>query len=400
MMALNGQSARRNLFLFLAAIMLSGVAGGLYDTIFNNYLDHAFRIGADTRGNLEFPRELPGFLTALFAGMLFFVPETWIGVVSALAAGFGMLGMALWGDRWGPMVGFMVLWSVGAHLSMPVRASLGLALATEGRQGRRLGQLGGAGIASSILGCGLVWLMFRRGGQPYRAAFVVGGVLAVSAAVFYALMRMPEAHLKRPQFVWRREYWLYYVLAVLFGARKQVFITFGPWVLIRIFHQPPQVFAQLGMAGAVIGMFLQPLIGRLIDRLGERRVLMADGCCLLAVCLGYGFSDRFPVALAVWLLYVCFVGDMVLFGVNMARSTYLSKIAVRKEDVAPTLSLEVSINHTVSMSVPALGGLAWIRWGHTSVFLGAAVVAVLMIVCTSLIRIPRPPVGAMVRPAA
>ena len=84
----------------------------------------------------------------------------------------------------------------------------------------------------------------------------------------------------------------------------------------------------------------------------------------------------------------------------MARSAYLSKIAVRKEDVAPTLSLEVSINHTVSMSVPALGGLAWIRWGHTSVFLGAAVVAVLMIVCTSLIRIPKPTAGAMGRPAA
>lgn len=400
MTATSGLTARRNLLLFVGAIVLSGAAGGLYDTIFNNYLDHTFQIGADTRGMLEFPRELPGFLTALFAGLLFFLPETWIGVVSALTVGLGMFGMALWGDHWTPMLGFMILWSFGAHISMPVRASLGLALATEGRQGRRLGQLGGAGIAASILGCGLVWLLFRNGAQPYRTAFFVGGVLALLGAVFYALMRMPDAHLKRPQFVWRREYGLYYLLAVLFGARKQVFITFGPWVLVRLFHQPPQVFAQLGLAGAMVGMFLQPLIGRLIDRLGERRVLMADGFCLLAVCLGYGFSDRMPAAVAVWVLYVCYVGDMVLFGVNMARSTYLAKIAVRKEDVAPTLGLEVSINHTVSMSIPTLGGLAWMRWGHTSVFLGAAGVAVLMIACTSFIRIPRSPAGAVVQPAA
>jgi hypothetical protein len=232
------RAARRNLILFLVAVVLSGAAGGLFDTVFNNYVSDTFRIGEVTRGKLEFPRELPGFLTALFAGLLFFVPETWIGAVSSFGIGLGMLGLAAWGDRWAPMLGFMILWSSGTHLSMPVRASLGLALASREQQGRRLGQIAGAGTAAMILGCGVVWLIFRQAGQAYRLAFAVGGVLALAAAVFFALMRMPDAHLRRPHFVWRRQYTLYYVLSVLFGARKQIFITFGPWVLVRVFHQP------------------------------------------------------------------------------------------------------------------------------------------------------------------
>ena len=382
-------TGRRNLGLFLCAVVLSGAASGLYETVFNNFLDHTFQIGAATRGKLEFPRELPGFLTALFAGLLFFVPETWIGAVAATGVGLGMLGLAFWGEHWGSMVACTVLWSCGAHLSMPVRSSLGLALAGKGEQGKRLGQVSGAGIASALLGCGLVWFLFRNVEHAYKAAFIVGAVLAFGAAVFYALMRMPDAHLQRPRFVWRREYRLYYVLAALFGARKQIFITFGPWVLVRLFHQPPHVFAELGIAGAIVGAVFQPFVGRLIDRIGERRVLMIDACCIMAICAGYAMSNRIPSAsLALWLLYVCYVADMLLFGVNIARSTYLAKIAVRPEDVAPSLSLEVSINHTVSMTVPTLGGLAWMRWGHASVFYGAAVVALLMLVFASRIRIP------------
>lgn len=383
---------RRNLILFVAAVVMTGAASGLYETVFNNYLDHTFRIGADLRGRLEFPRELPGFLTALFAGLLFFIPETWIGVLAALSIALGMIGLAEWGTSWTPMLGFLVLWSFGSHVSMPVRSSLGLTLARKEAQGRRLGQIAGAGTAATVIGCGLVWLIFRRAEDAYRVAFWAGGLMAAAGAVFYALMRMPGAHLRRPRFVWRREYWLYYVLAVLFGARKQVFITFGPWVLVRIFEQPPHVFAQLGIAGALVGVVFQPWLGVLIDRFGERRVLMADSVCLLAVCMGYGLSDHIPSrSAAVWVLYACYVADMVLFGVNMARATYLSKIAVRREDVAPTLGMEVSINHIVSMSIPTLGGLAWMRWGHGSVFLGAAAVALLMLFFTSRIRVPSAP---------
>jgi MFS family permease len=372
---------------FLVSIALLGMASGIFETSFNNFLSDKFSMNADTRGFLEFPRELPGFLTALFAGLLFFAPETWIGGLSALAIGAGMFGLAFLGGRWYPMLLSMTLWSVGAHLIMPIRSSIGMNLANTGQKGRRLGQIQGTGIASSILGCAVVWFFMKYAKSDYSVIFTVGGCVAVAAAVFFFLMKMPDAHLSRPRFVWNKNYKLYYTLQLLFGARKQIFITFGPWVLVKIFHQPVWIFAQLWIAASVLGLFFQPALGRAIDRLGERFVLMMDGVLTFSVCMGYAFAHKIPVpGLALGLLYACLIGDQLLFGTGMARDTYLSKIVVKKEDLAPTLSLGVSINHVVSMSIPSLGGFLWMKYGHPAVFYAASGIALLMILFASRVR--------------
>ncbi len=385
----------RNLVLFMAGMAFLGASGGMMETTFNNYVSDIFNLGADARGFLEFPRELPGFLTALMAGLLFFLPETRIAGFSALAVGLGLLALAWIGPHWSAMLIFLTVWSAGAHLLMPIRSSLSMELAMKEHRGRRMGQIAATSIAASMAGCAMVWVAMRWFQAGYPLIFTMGGMLALIASVFLFKMRMPNAHLQRPKFVWNRHYSLYYILAFLFGARKQVFITFGPWVLIRVFHQPAWIFAQLWIAAALLGIFFQPLLGRAIDRLGERTVLLADSALLLLVCLGYGFAHRLPnQTAALWLLYVCFVGDNLLFGVNMARDTYLSKIALRPDHVAPTLSLGVSINHVVSMSIPALGGLMWMKYGHPSVFIATAGVAVLMAIFSSMIRVPPQPAAS------
>ncbi len=380
----------RNLLLFMIGMALMGASGGMMETTFNNYVAEIFNLGADARGMLEFPRELPGFLTALFAGLLFFLPESRIAGFSALCVGVGMLGLAYMHPTWSSLLIFVVIWSIGSHLLMPVRSSLSMEMANANQRGKRLGQIASTAIAGSIAGCLVVWISMRWFGTSYPVIFTLGAVAAFASAFFLFAIRMPNAHLKRPKFIWRRQYWLYYVLSFLFGARKQVFITFGPWVLIRVFHQPVWIFAQLWIAAALLGVFFQPWLGKAIDRWGERVVLLADSFLLLIVCVGYGFADRLPShSLALGLLYACFVGDNLLFGVNMARDTYLSKICQRKEHLAPTLSLGITINHAVSMSIPTAGGLLWITYGHSSVFVATAGVALLMVLFSSMIRVPK-----------
>lgn len=376
--------------LFLISMALLGIAGGIFETSFNNFLSDKFSINADKRGLLEFPRELPGFLTALFTGLLFFAAETWIAGLSALVIGIGMLGLAFLGGEWYSMLIFTTLWSIGAHLIMPMRSSISMSLASAEAKGRRLGQVQGVGIASSILGCLVVWFVMKHAVHDYSTIFIIGGVAAlISAGVFFA-MRLPGSHLERPKFIWRKEYRLYYTLQLLFGARKQIFITFGPWVLVKIFNQPVWIFAQLWIVASIIGIFFQPALGRAIDRKGERFVLMVDGVLTFIICMGYAFAYRIPDShIALGALYACLVGDQLLFGTGMARDTFVSKIAVNRTDIPPTLSLGVSINHVVSMSIPALGGLLWIRYGHPAVFFGAAGIAVLMIIFASQIRLPQ-----------
>ena len=96
-----------NLGLFLMGLALLSVAGGMLDVTFNNFLNDVHHLDAGRRGVLEFPRELPGFLTAFLIAGLVFLAETRIAVVAACATGLGILWMAWSGSSWATMmIGF------------------------------------------------------------------------------------------------------------------------------------------------------------------------------------------------------------------------------------------------------------------------------------------------------
>jgi predicted MFS family arabinose efflux permease len=381
------------LLIFLVATVFFGLASPNFDIVFNNYLNDTFHLGEVARGDLEFPRELPGFLVAVSAGLLFFMAETRISALAALIAGAGMLGLGLYGQSYTSMMVFMIAWSAGTHLSMPVQGSIGLSLSRENQEGRRLGQIGAVSGAAYVAGCALVWWLLRHYPAAYHITFVLGAAGFGLAAIALLFMHPSVGSRSRSKLVVRPRYWLYYVLSVLFGARKQVFLTFGPWVLVKVYHQRASIFAALLLTGGAAGIIVRPALGRLIDRFGERTVLMADGIILILVCLGYGFGDRLGLGhrATVHLLYACYVVDQIAFAVGMARSTYLKKIAVDPQHVASSLALGVSLDHATSMSIPRAGGRLWHafgQFGYRYVFLAAAGVAVVTFLFASLIRVP------------
>ena len=61
---------------------------------------------------------------------------------------------------------------------------------------------------------------------------------------------------------------------------------------------------------------------------------------------------------------------------RIARTTYLNKLAEHKSDIAPTISLGVTMDHAVSMTIPAAGGLLWAAYGYKSVFIAASLLSV------------------------
>jgi MFS family permease len=95
--------------------------------------------------------------------------------------------------------------------------------------------------------------------------------------------------------VWRREYGIFYAISALFGIRKQIFLVFGTWVLVSLHQVPVSTIALLYFIGAALGVLLRPLLGDVIDWLGERTVLSADTLLLMVICLVYAFaSDLLP----------------------------------------------------------------------------------------------------------
>jgi len=391
---------------FLMATALMAVCGGVFENTYNNYLYAQFHIGPDVRGNLELVREFPGFINVLLMGALAFLPETRVAALAALVTAVGMTGLGLKSDNWHLMLLFTLFWGAGSHLIMPIRSSLTMSLGGLTKRGKRMGQVGAINILGSIFGAAMVWFIFERySGQngtdqngivniqewQFDLAFYIGAAACVAAFVFYYALRQVGARSKRPALVLKRKYWLYYVLNVLFGARKQVFLTFGKWVLVTVFRQAPSTFAKLWIVSSGIGMWFTPMVGRLVDRLGERTILVADSFVLMLVCLGYGLARHLGLgesgALAV--VFVSYVVDQLMFAVGMSRDTYMSKIADSEEDLTASLSAGITINHLVAMSVPALGGMLWKAMGYEYVFLAAGIMALFMAYFANKIRVPK-----------
>jgi predicted MFS family arabinose efflux permease len=241
-----------------------------------------------------------------------------------------------------------------------------------------MGQMGAVDTTGAVLGAGFVWLMFDKVSPQYRMGFLCAAGLACLAGVIYTSMHIPQLHKPRARMVFRKKYKLYYALELVFGARKQIFITFGPWVLIKVYGQPATSIAGLLMIAAVIGIVFKPVAGMIVDRFGERAVMIGDGLVLSVVCIGYGYALRLTgnPEYARSLACVCFIADNLLFALGSARIVYVSRQTDSPEELTSTLAMGVSINHVVSMTIPAVAGAVWSGFGYERVFLGAAILAI------------------------
>lgn len=382
---------KRQIYYFFGAIIALSAAAGIHESIFNNFLSDQFDIEAVARGWLEFPRELPGLLVVLMAGALAVLPVTRLGLVGGVGLALGLAGMAAFGMTWSPMIAMMLLMSAGAHLLQPVGQSIAIGLSDDHNRGRRLGQMGAIGTIGMILGAGSVWLFLDKVSPQYRTAFVCAAVVAGLSALMFSRMHIPHLHQRRARFVVRRKFWLYYLLEFFFGARKQIFLTFGPWVLIKVYHQPASAIAGLFLTAAVIGIGFKPLSGMAIDRFGERVVLIFDGLVLSVVCLGYGYAMNLTgdAETARLIACGCFILDNLLFALGSGRAIYVSRLTRTPQELTSTLSLGISINHIVSMAIPAAAGAVWVVFGYQKVFLGAAGLALVIAALSSMVNVKK-----------
>jgi predicted MFS family arabinose efflux permease len=392
----------RELKLFAAATLMMGIAYSIYDSTFNNFINERFQLTGFQRSFLEVPRELPGFLVVFVSALLWFLCSRRLGAFAFVLSMIGALLIGFIPSTYAVMALCLFVFSMGQHLFMPVASSIGMELAREGQTGRRLGQLNAIRNFATILGSFLVFIGFRFLGFTFQHTFALTAIgLAVAAVLMFTMK--PDVVTKPKNFLsLHKEYRLYYILNIVTGARKQIFLTFGPWVIVSIFKQPTQTIATLLTIGGVIGILFQPVLGRAIDRFGERLVMQVEAVTLVFVCLGYGFSKfLFPEHTAFLLICGFYLIDQMLFAVNMARSMYIKKIALDPSHVQPALTAGLTIDHIFSIGIALLGGVIWNAFGFQYVFMMGIIIAALNFIAASRVHIPKrgaPPVDEIASP--
>lgn len=381
---------RRSLAFFTAASLFMGFYSGLYDPSFNNYLDQVHHVSAQVRGGLEFPRELPGFLVVFIFTALSFMADTRLAALSAFMVGIALLGQAYLSPGVPAVVLWMLVWSTGAHLYMGLSHAIALRLAAAGDEGRFLGRIGAIESLGALAGMAVVYGIARAYTFDFASIFALAGLLALLSAALLWAVKPAQILPTRQKLVFKSRYRLYYLLNILFGARKQIFITFAPWLLIQYFGCGVASFAALGFAGTIASLFFRPALGQAIDYWGERIIIMWESGLLIIMCLAYGLAPLYAnQSLALMIIMACYVLDQMLFAVRIARSTYLNRIAERTEDIPATISMGLTLDHAVSMLIPFAAGFIWAQFHYIYVFIAAALIALLNLMAARLI----PPSG-------
>ena len=382
---------RQELLTALAATLFFGAASGIFVATLNNYLAEVHNLGAEARGWLEFPRELPGFLIILVAGaMLTIMRETKMAALAMLLSALGALGLGYFSPGATLLVVWIIIWSLGDHIIFAVEGVIGLKLAKGGSEGRRLGQFGGARNFGTIVGVGIIFLLAKVMGDRYDIFYALATGSALIAGVLYLRLRVGTGDPPSRRLVFKRKYTLFYIISALFGIRKQIFLVFGGWVLVAIHGVEVSTIALLYFIAATLGVVMRPLLGEVIDWLGERFVLSADELLLLLVCMCYAFaSDVLPRPFDLYLLYFAYVFDNILFALRIARTTYLQKIADDPADLTPTISMGITIDHVVAMSLPILSGYIWEVYGFRWVFIIAGGIALAGYFICLQIKVPK-----------
>lgn len=376
--------------IFTAIVFLFGFGFAIYSGVFQNFLRDQLQAQELQLGILESTREIPGLLAALLAGFVYALAETKVAAIGLIITGFGIGATGAF-DHYVPLVAITVFWSIGFHLWATVSSAITLSLAQGVEGGRHLGRMSSVGAIATISALGLSWVGARLVPHPgdsawfYPAYFVMAGFLILIAGLLSTRLSPAADGVRRQRLVFRREYGLYYFLIFLEGCRRQIFSIFASFALILVYHVPVENMLLLQFVNSILISVTAPRMGRVIDRVGEKRPLTAYAIGLIVVFLGYAIWRN------VWALYGLFLIDNILFTFGIGFTTYLHRI-VRPGELTPSLAMGTTMNHIAAVTVPVGGALLWKATGNYQLpfWVGVGIAAISLVATRFLPEGPKP----------
>lgn len=363
--------------LLFLSILTVGLGYGIYKGIIDNYLADIVVMGEFERGVAEFFRELPGLLLVLILAIFYMCSAERLYQIGAVIMLVGMGLLSIVSPTKVLVTLGICIYSLGEHIQLGMKNTMTLEYSKPGCGGTALGYQSSVNQIGTLVGYIVIILAFSTasGKQPYRLFFLIStGLTAIAMLLSFGITGHSETDKTKSRFYFRKKFRKYYMLEVFYGARKQVFFTFGPYVLILFYGADAKVISLLFAISAVACFFLSPLVGKIIDRLGYKVVMVSDTLILVIVCFFYGFAHHlFPKNIAFIVCCVNYILDSIISLASMASNVYVQDISDSPEEQKATLSTGISVNHLITILIALFGGWIWQTLGIETLFILSAV---------------------------
>ena len=361
---------------FLISVLLGGLAYGLYRGMLDNYLAEIVNMGEMGKGVTEFFRELPGIALVFILAAFYMLSAEAIYKIGAVVMLFGMGMHAILPPDKVLITLAICVYSLGEHMQLGMKSALSLQYAQPGKGGAAQGTQNSFNQVGTLIGYLVIVAAFSliTGKQPYQWFFGVATVLILVSVLVNTKLTGKSAQGKKKRFYFHKKYRKYYMLEMFYGARKQVFLTFAPFALVKFYGADTATVSLLFAISAVACFLAAPFLGKLIDKLGYKFVMVADTIVLVFVCLMYGFAHRlFGMEIAFIVCCINYIFDAVISLCSMASNVYVQSLSDNDEEMKATISTGVSINHVITIFIALFGGWIWQTLGIEMLFIASAI---------------------------
>lgn len=347
------EAKKTTMYRFLMVLTISSTIGlQTWRTLFDNFAVRVVGLDGNHIGMIQSVREIPGFLALLAIFAIVLIKEYRLSALSILVLGIGVASTGLFSSYAGLLFTTIIM-SFGFHYYETTNQSLTLQYFDKYTSPWVFGKLRSLAAAANIT-IGIIIYFIAPILSFVQIYLLIGGLII--AAGFWGFSQNPVDRNIVPQrkkMIFRKRYWLFYFLTFMAGARRQIFIAFAVFLLVKKFQFTVQEVTILFVINNLANYFLSPLIGKSIIRFGERKVLSLEYFSLIFIFLAYATVDSKALVATLYIL------DHIFFNFAIAIRTYFQKIGDPK-DIAPSMAVGFTINHFAAVLLPALGGLLWI----------------------------------------
>ncbi len=358
----------RTSFLFLFILTFTQiVAFQAWQMLYSNFVLEEIGLNGGQGSVIQAVREIPGLLAISVIFLLKYIKEESLAVLSVFILGIGVAITGLFPSFLG-MIFTTLCMSIGFHYYETINQSITLQAFDQklsplviGRL-RSISALGNIIVALLIISFAVFFTYFQL--------YLFAGLLTILGAI-WANFKKPNLSIltaQRKKLIFKKKYWLFYALSFLSGGRRQILIIFSLFLLVEKFEYSVIMITVLFLINNTINWLLNPLIGRMINRFGEQKLLTMQFLPAIFIFLGYAFIDN---GLIVALLYII---DQFTFNFNIAERTFFQKIG-EPQDFAHTTALSFTIKHLTAVFIPLIGGFLWMINYQFPFILGAILAA-------------------------